>query len=113
MVGDAGVGNDQVEESDIVSCLEGRNCGGGGGVVFVVDFDDDEACVGGFGNVLEVLAGGRIAYTGYDCVIWAGEVGFQETIADSSIRTSDQDIGCGCHIDRYSNLMQRNWTLNV
>ena len=69
VVTNAGIGDDEVKGGHVV-CLERRDCGGRGGVIFVVDFDDDEGCGNGFGDVLEVLAGGRIADAGYDCVVW-------------------------------------------
>jgi hypothetical protein len=88
VVEDSGVGDDEVEGGDVVGGFERGDCGGGGGVVFVVDFDDDEGCVGGFGEGLEALAGGGVAYAGYDGVVWAGEIGLQEAIADSCVSVS-------------------------
>ena len=60
---------------DIVSFLEFGDGGAGGGVVFIVDFDDDEGGVGGFRDRLEMLGRGGVADPGDDGVVWPGEVG--------------------------------------
>ena len=84
VVTNAGIGDDKVKEGDIVG-LERGDGGGGGGVVLIVYFYDDEGCVSSFGDVLEVLAGRGVADAGYDCVVWAREVGSQKAIANACV----------------------------
>ncbi len=80
---DAGVGNDEVEFGDAVFGFQNSDCFFGVGIGAVVDFDNDECRIGSFREAVEVCAGGGVADSGYDSVIWAGKEESEEAIADS------------------------------
>lgn len=69
------VRDDEVKGLDVVVVLKGYECSGGADIVFVVDFEDDEGCVGGFWEGVKMRASGGVADPGYNNVLGAQEVG--------------------------------------
>lgn len=88
-LGDAGVGDDDVESCDIVSRLEFFNGGGGVGGRGAFDLDDDEGAVGAFDEIWESFGGrmSRVANPSYDDVVWETQIVFDEALSKTCATT--------------------------
>jgi hypothetical protein len=84
-VGDAGIGNDNVQVRNAVSGFENVNGGLGVGIYCAVELYDYDGAVLSFRQGLERFGGGArgVADCGYDGGVWSREVSLGETLADS------------------------------